>query len=518
MASENKNENVMLTGQTAYFKKNGSMTNYGKVTVADQEHTTTYGPGFIDEESTIQPAILETSDDYKQTLADMKLYLAGDFIEEAEDYLVKANAENIVNQLSTRATKLNTIVNHISKYNPLPYLMVKNEEDFLDMSIPFHLENDFVLEIKALFDYRDEAYDIISGGDKLTLSQSANHEFYLNGVHLDYSLTNEDHNSLEYRTPNTLIISQLNGELYVEIAGERVDAEIPGFSGECDIVLNTGFAKRIDEIKIYSATGETDAIYPRWNTEERAAGLHDLLNDLWYTPTVDIKLHGDLYSYCQMYNGAIDLGYHPGPNTGIEIKYAQYYSQSSSTNTFRGIIGCVSGYSVANTVSFGMILGSGSKIYATRNNNAASWVDSGVANTVTGTSNWDIITINKNNDGLFKCTGAHNFSKTLSGTLTQTAIGGNTLWLNGYNDLGRYIPLERMPSRTFIRGGQNGIYVGYIKIYEGDKLVRYYVPGYDLGNSQRGMYDVVEQKIYPYNSNYCYFYCYGGTIPEPEIN
>lgn len=514
-ATFNANENVMLTGQTAYFKKNGSMTNLGVITSNNQEITNNYGPGFIDEGSTIGIAELETSLDYINTLSDMELYLGDDFIDESEDYLVKANAENISTELSTRCTSIQNITSHIDKYSVLPFLKTKINTETLDMLIPISLTEDFVLEIKSdLNVVPNTSYMLIDDGGTFQLSQNSNGEFFLNGV----SLGDISHNS-----GTTMVIVQENGHLYIEKDLQRleVDVDIPGFSGNTNIVLNTQFAKILEYIKVYGTNGVTDELVPRYNTELRKAGLHDLQNNLWYTTTLhDITTHGDLYSYCEIWYGGMDLGYVPGPNTGIEIKYTQYYSQSTGTSTYRGIIGCMSGYSVPGTVSLGVILGYGSKIYAARNDNVVSWTDSNVANTVAGTSNWDVITVNKNNDGRFKCTGAHNFNIALSGTVTQQAPKGNTLWLNGFNDMGRYIPYDYI-NRYEIRGGTNDIYIGYVKIYEGDRLVRYYVPGYALSlavnSNDRGMFDLVEQQFYKYNGNKCSFSCGGSIIEEPSL-
>lgn len=506
MASENKNENVMLTGQTAYFKKNGSMTNYGVITSDNQEVTDTYGPGFIDEGSTVGIAKLETAQDYIDTLKDMRLYLGDDFVNESEDYLVKTNAENISNELSTRNTALQNIVSHIDKYTIIPYIKTKTTGTRLDMLIPLHLEENFVLEIKSdLQPINGESYMLIDNGDTFQLSQNSEGAFFLNGVNIG---------DLSHTTGTTMVISQEDGRLYIEKDMVRVVSEVPGFEGETDIVLNTQFASRIDEIKVYGDTGVTYELMPRYDTELKKAGLHDLQNNLWYTSTNPIILHGSLYSRVDIWYGALDLGYVPGPNTGIEIQYAQYSGQSTGTGTFRGIIGCYSEASITGTVHFGILLGSGSRIYATRNNNIRSWTDSGVANTTSGTSNFDIITVNKNNDGRFKCSGVHNFDKALSGTVTQTGPKGNTLWLNGFNDLGQYIPLEYINNQNLIRGGQNDIYIGYVKIYEGNELVRYYIPGYDLNNN-KGMYDIVEQKMY--KAVKCSFNPSGNIIDEPPL-
>lgn len=484
MASENKNENVMLTGQTAYFKKNGSMTNYGVVTANNQEVTNTYGPGFIEEGSTIGAAVLETSQDYVDTLNNMRTYLTEDFIDESEDYLVKANAENISTQLASRATAIQNITSHIDKYTVIPYLSVKNAGDRIDMRIPLHLEENFIIEIKSNFSaVPNTSYMIIDNGDTFQLSQNANGEIFLNGTHVS-DLTHSDYREL--------IISQEDGILYVEVDGQRIADEIEGFEGATDIILDTRFTTQLYEIKVYGEDGVTDELVPRLDTETLKLGLHDLQNDLWYTPTSEMKLY-TMYNWVNIYSGALDLEYCPGPNTGIEIKYNQWSSQSDSI--YKGIIGCFSEYSVTNTLSFGLLVGNSGHIYCTRQNNSAGWVDSGVQATQTGTSNMYTITLNKQNDKMFKCTGAATWSKSLTQTATNQNTGGASMWLCGYNDLGRYIPMTYTDSSSLIPGYSNDIRVWYIKVWEGNELVRFYVPGTYIDGKQ-GMIDILHGKIY----------------------
>lgn len=486
MASENKNEEVLLTGQNAYFKKNGSMTNYGELTLNNQEITNTYGPGFIDENSTIGAASLEQSSDYVDTLQNMRLYLGEDFISESEDYLVKANAENIINTVSPREVTLQKLVDNIDKYTTMPYLECKNAAERVDILVSAHLKNNFIIEIKSnVLPANNEDYMLIDNGDTLQLFHSSDGKYFLNGVEIE----NLDHTDYQ-----ELIISQENGKLYVEIDGKPLSVEINGFEGETDVVINTHFANKLYGMNIYGEKGLTNEIVPRYNTIEHKCGLHDLQSDIWYPETTEIKFYTE-YVKCNIYSGALDLGYHPNPNTGMEIKYSQYSSQSTSNGIFRGIIGCFSQYSVANVMTFGLLIGDGSRIYATRRNNIDGWVDSGAAVTVGGASNYDIITLNKNNDGLFKSTGAHTFSKSLSSyTPTISNTGGATLWLCGANDMGRYVPLDRVDSTSCIPA-RNDIYIWYVKIYEGDKLVREYVPAADL-NGNKGMLDKVNMKFY----------------------
>lgn len=507
MPSEIKTENVMLTGKTAYFKKTGSMVNHGVVISDDQTKRDIYTDGFIDEGSKIGAAELESSTDYINTLNSMRDFLRDDFISEDDDYLVKVNAENIVSQLQPKATAISQLVHHIgSNYKNLPYLRVKNTGDVLDFSLSLHLENNFILEIKSNFLIKSEAFTLIDGGEKLTLRQNADGDFFLNDTQIEAPTHNVE---------NELVISQENGILYVDINNQRVSTEIEGFEGEVDITLNFGFTSQLNEIKVYGDTGATHHIVAKLKKDTNTPGLYDYQTMRFYpVTTVDILLQ-TIYNRANIWNGALDLGYHPSPNTGLEIKYSQYGSQSTSTNTYRGIIGCLSSMSVANVLNFGIILGSGSKFYAARSNNIASWVDSGVATTTT-TEN--IITLNKNNDGMFTCSGGYTFSKTLSSSATITNTNNATLYLNGVNDLAYYTPLKYVKSSWQIPTGQNDIYIYYVKIYEGTELVREFRPGYSFSDSgvwTTGMIDVLTGEFRSKDDyGKCSFSPSGGVLSE----
>ena len=79
----------------------------------------------------------------------MRLYLGEDFISESEDYLVKVNAENIINNVSPREITLRKLVDNIDKYVTMPYLECKNASERVDILVSAHLENNFIIEIKS---------------------------------------------------------------------------------------------------------------------------------------------------------------------------------------------------------------------------------------------------------------------------------------------------------------------------------------------------------------------------------
>lgn len=115
MASESVNSNVLLTGQTAYVKKQGSMVNLGTIVIPNTETSVphTYENGFIDEGSKIEGTILEDTTDYKTCEQNMRMYLAQDFDDKTEGYTVKNNAVAMANTLLPEAIEIQKLRNKI---------------------------------------------------------------------------------------------------------------------------------------------------------------------------------------------------------------------------------------------------------------------------------------------------------------------------------------------------------------------------------------------------------------------
>lgn len=490
MASESNFSDVLLTGQTAYTKKEGSMENFGKVIIDDQEHVITYGPGFIDENSKIKPAQLEKSQDYTDTLRDMKLYLGSDFIEETEDYLIKTNAENITNELAPRENKLQQIVDRINKYAQIEYLQPKTSGSMLTLSVPLHLTNNFLIEIKSNMLILNKEYDIIADeNNKLTLKQTETGKFLLNNVEIP-SITH---------TEDTLFsISQEDGTIYVTL-NDDIIYSTAGFEGETDITLNLEFSSILYGLVVYDETHITDKFVPRVLKTTDKGGIHNLQKDLWYEYENEIKRY-ERYEYFEIWSGFLDLGYLVGPNTGIELDFRMY---SSSTNSgWWSILGATSNYSIPNTVSFAFLIGDSAKYYASRNNNMVSWVAGATKNTTRS-----VCTINKNNDGKFIITGGATTNVALPGTVSNHNTGGHTLFLGALNDLGGYVDASQITSSDRAKCNCD-VYVYELKIYEKDQLVRHFIPAKQLGHKDAnastgrkymGLYDLIENKFYGTN-------------------
>lgn len=477
MVSENKTESVMLEGKSGYFKKSGSMTNLGVIDINNQNASTQIGPGFIDEGSTIQPAGLGTSSDYVSTVNDMKLYLGDDFVEETEDYQVKTNAENISNSLSTRDISINTMANMGNTYMDLPY--IDNNKQPLNAIIPMHITPNFVFQIKSNLHSVCEEYTLI-GNDTFKIWENTEGKFFINDAELP---------RIEHTKEIIMEIVQQDNYFIIKLGDNVVFENSAYFNEDMDINIDTRFTDYLYFIRLYNDSNITYDIMPKYDRILNETGLYNYTDNTWYS-LPGIKPYTE-YEYANIWSGALDLGYCPGPNTGLEFKFRMYSTPSTSTHTLRNLIGCFSQCSTSNVMTFGVLLGNGSKVYATRNNNVDNWVSSDIVGNTTAT----VVTLNKNGDGKFIGTGGMNFNKSMTGTATIQNKGNASLWLAGGNNMPGYINLDTVCTQTLIPW-KTDYYIHYVKIYEGDELVRDYVCAKTLDGTS-GMWDKIENKFYP---------------------
>lgn len=123
MASEIKTENVMLTGQTAYFKKSGSMVNRGTLDLPDANIARSYAEGYIGPNSVLRGTDLATTSEYLSTENAMKDYLQEDWEEDENERTIITNATNIATRLLPGETAMQNIVDDMGLlYRVLPYI------------------------------------------------------------------------------------------------------------------------------------------------------------------------------------------------------------------------------------------------------------------------------------------------------------------------------------------------------------------------------------------------------------
>lgn len=122
MASYSNNENIMVSGQTAYFKKNGTMTNHGTLNLPNANIARTYNEGYIAENSILHGTDLADTTDYIETETSMHLLLDEDWEEKPNERTIITNANNISTALSLYATDIKNIADTVIRYIPVEYI------------------------------------------------------------------------------------------------------------------------------------------------------------------------------------------------------------------------------------------------------------------------------------------------------------------------------------------------------------------------------------------------------------
>lgn len=114
MASESATSNVLLTGQSAYVKKNGSMVNHG--TIERPNALSAYSlttEGYIGPNSVLHGTDLADTTEYEQCEAIMKSYLGENWEEDPQERTIITNSNKIKNMLLPGEINMQNLVNSI---------------------------------------------------------------------------------------------------------------------------------------------------------------------------------------------------------------------------------------------------------------------------------------------------------------------------------------------------------------------------------------------------------------------
>lgn len=465
MASENKNENIMLTGQTAYFKKSGSMENFGTVTLNTPNNYTEYGPGFIDENSSIKATELTKSQDYIATDASMQEYLGTDYYDgESEGYTVKDNAELIHNELSPHYEFFDTIGDSIKTYEYLDMLWLCGAKFDYPMILPINYSLQFKLDIEV---DGTEGVVLTNEDDTFKIWKSTNSKLYINDT-LIYDPIGKDHIV-------AITVHQHNGVIDVFVNNDLIVNDMTGYTTTLNITCFDGLTGGLYYLYVYdnNTNKKIYSLLPAINNKLNTIGFGNAVTGEYYPDPSGLCINAIPYDYCNLYLAFADTGVLPGPNTGIELKF----SMDDTSEANRRILSCESLNSVSDTLSFGFGVNSSNVFMYTRNNNKYSWYSTGLAAlSLVGADNPTVVTINKNNDGKITMTGAYTLDTALSGTATNTNTGKKTIWLGGMNDIMAYRPVEEMIANTDYKKFAADMWFWYLKVYEGDTLTHHFVP------------------------------------------
>lgn len=116
MASESTTSNVLLTGQSAYTKKNGSMVNHG--TIERQNALSAYSlpsSGYVGPNSILHGTDLEDTTEYIECELEMHSYLGENWEDTpvSNEQLIVTNSNKIKNMLLPGETNMQTLASSI---------------------------------------------------------------------------------------------------------------------------------------------------------------------------------------------------------------------------------------------------------------------------------------------------------------------------------------------------------------------------------------------------------------------
>lgn len=113
MASYSSNENIMLSGQSAYFKKTGTMVNHGTLDFPNALTAKSYSEGYIGPDSILRGTDLAETPDYINAEANMKDYLDTNWIEIEGERTLISNSQVIQTILAPGIADIQSIVDSI---------------------------------------------------------------------------------------------------------------------------------------------------------------------------------------------------------------------------------------------------------------------------------------------------------------------------------------------------------------------------------------------------------------------
>lgn len=478
MASENKNENVLLEGQTAYFKKNGSMRNLGVVTANTPDSSSVYENGYIAEGSVIKGTTLELSTDYTDTEREMRTFLGEFFDENVEGYKVQANAEKITTELAPYCTKFKEYAKRTNSLTKLPYLTTLDNNIAMNITMSLPINYTMILDITSNAKL-NESYNIFSSEDNtVRLYKSEDNLLYYNDTQIDMG-------DKGFNCRNKIVINQIDGKISIYVNGKLKVNNINGSTEDKSVNIFKKFIGTIYSVKLIDEdTEKLVTVLKPYINRGVGEGLLEIITSTMYIVTEgEVYLYKPCTSIYMQSNSFIDTLVSPNANTGIEIDF----KTSSNSNQIR-IFGVGSDISVSNSVTFELYRnGSGRWAYA-RNDNKGNWVDTNVD----ANNSRTVCSINKQNDGKIIMSGGATVNATLSGTVTNSNNANQTIWLNTTNDLVAY---TRPESKTYISGSSyTNIYS--LKVWDGDELIRNMVPGTDIISNRACLFDKVNKKSY----------------------
>lgn len=334
MASEKTTSNVMLTGQTAYVKKEGSMVNHGVIHIEDTNASYEYDEGYVAEGSKIDGHKLEDTTEYQTCEQYMEVYLGDRYDSETEGYTIVNNCNMIKNALLPGETYVQTLLNSTNNYSKKSRFVSNDGCDFQDEDL-HSLEITLPVNFKLVLDV-----NISEAKNAFNLFTNENNTFVLSKTVDNKLMLNDNEITTSLNTRQLVSIINKDGILSVQINNIDNLVNLKGIIEEGTVLtLLKDFIGTIYSVKLYdldvSETDYLDYLYPMYATATGETGLYSVLNKKLYAD----KNNNLQYTKVEYVRGTIDVGIDTellpnGLDLGIEIKYRMYktvvfYSRNS---------------------------------------------------------------------------------------------------------------------------------------------------------------------------------------------
>lgn len=471
MASEKTTSNVILTGQTAYIKKEGSMVNHGVIHIEDTNTSHIYEEGYVAEGSKIDGHKLEDTTEYQECDQSMKTYLGDRYDSETEGYAIVNNCNVIKNALLPGETYVQTLLDSTNNYSKKSRFISDDGCDFknddlhdLAMELPIN----FKLVLDVNISDTDTAFNLfIDQYNAFVLSKTTDNKLTLNNHEINTSLGMRQ------------LISIINKDGILSVQINNIDnlVNLKGITEEGTVlILLKDFIGTIYSVKLYNLdVSETDYLnylYPMYNTTTEKVGLYSVLDKKLY-----IDQNNNLqYTKVEYIRGTTDVGIDTellpnGLNLGIELKYEIYKSS--------GWIVARRSYLFSNgveSVSCGMTM------YSTNMNSY-----------LTSIKYFHNDTLVTNTDAKYKYNTTHLIKYNINKQLT---IDGDVIQDELVAKFADDVTVKLCKGNTVDEYQFYG-YLYYAKIYNNDtgELLRDFIPAKDIDN-KGCLYDNITKKLY----------------------
>ena len=294
MASETKTENVMLTGQTAYFKKQGSMVNRGTIEITDTNTKSySYAEGYVGPNSVIHGTDLADTSEYEQCEVAMETYLDNHWTIKENERTIVTNSQVVKDLLEPGELSMQEIVDNISNSYKVSTKQFKTKTD---------LEPIIINDLTALFDI---TFDMIIGDtEERILLQDDEEKLVVKSVGQKFIVNDREIETI-FGGRHVYEIINRNGFISVLIDGVEHITDIEGFSEPLnelqlfpDNIVGAIYSIKYRDITNVLLPQVLHNFIAVYNVKENKVGILDLYTTTFYEDTNNaIKRYTSLVSY-----------------------------------------------------------------------------------------------------------------------------------------------------------------------------------------------------------------------------